>query len=76
MGDSVGFYNWGFSLMSSKIQDLWNTKIIKGYAKTLSSNLIKECTMNEQPIGICPYMNLIPKWTKQEKYIKIIEKDI
>lgn len=29
--------------------------------------------MNEKPIGLCPYMNLIPNWTKQEKCIKIIE---
>lgn len=71
MGDSVDFYNQGFSLMSSKIQDLWNTKIIKGHAKTLPSNLVKEYTVDEQSIGCC---DLIPKWAKQEKYIKIIQK--
>lgn len=73
MGDSVNFYNWSFSVMNSKIQDLWNIKFIKGYAKTIPANLVKECPLNEQPLGICPYMNLIPNWTKQEKCIKIIE---
>lgn len=73
MGDSVGFYNQGFSILNSKIYDLWNTKIIKVYATTIPSNLVKECPMNDQPIEICPYMNLIPNWTKQEKCIKIIE---
>lgn len=60
MGDSVGFYNWGFSILNSKIQDFWNIKFIKVYAKTIPTNLVKECPMNEQPIGIRPYMNLIP----------------
>lgn len=70
MGDSVNFYNWSFSVMNSKIQDFWNIKFIKGYAKTIPANLVKECPLNEEPIGICPYMNLIPNWTKQEKFIE------
>ena len=73
MGDSVGFYNWDFSIINSKTQDLWNTKSIKEYVKIIPSNLVKECSINEKPIGICPYMNLIPNWTKQKKCIKIIE---
>ena len=73
MGDSVGFYNWGFSIINSKIQDLWNTKIVKGHARTIPSILVKECPINEHLIGICQYMNFIPNWTKQEKCIKIIE---
>ena len=47
MGDSVGFYNWDFSILNSKIQDFWNTKFIKVYAKTIPSNLVKEYPMNE-----------------------------
>ena len=73
MADSVGFYNWGFSIMRSKIQDLLDPKIVKGYATTIPSNLVKECPINEQPIGKGLYMNLIPNWTKQERYIKILE---
>lgn len=69
MTDSVGLYNQGFSIINSK----WDIKFVKGYAKTIPSNLVKECPMNEKPIGLCPYMNLIPNWTKQEKCIKIIE---
>lgn len=72
MGDNVSFYNWSFSIINSKIQDLWNTKIVKGYVKSILSILVKECLIND-PIGICPYMNLIPNWTKQEKCIKILE---
>ena len=73
MGDSVGFYNWGFSILNSEIQDFWNINVVKGYAKMIPSILVKECSMNEEPIGKCPYMNLISNWTKQEKCIKIIE---
>ena len=71
MGDSVGFYNWGFSILNSKIQDFWNIKFIKVYAKTIPTNLIKEHLINA-PNG--KSSDLIPNWTKQEKCIKIIEK--
>ena len=76
MADSVGFYNWNFSIMTSKIQDLWKTKFIDEYAKIFSSNLVKELLMNENPIKTYQYMNLIPNWTKQEKCIKIIRKQL
>lgn len=67
----VSFYNQNF--LSFKLQDFWNNKVIKGYAKTIPSILVKECSMNEEPIGNYPYMNFISNWTKPEKCIKIIE---
>ncbi len=73
MGNSVDFYNQGFSILNSKIQDLWNIKFIKVYATTIPSNLVKECLMND-PIG--KSFDLIPNWTKQEKCIKIIENQL
>lgn len=73
MGDSANFYNWNFSIINSEIQDFWNIKIIKGYAKSIPSNLVKECQLNEQSIGVCQYMNLIPNWTKLEKSIKMLK---
>ena len=73
MGVSVSLYNQGFFILNSEIQDFWNNKVIKGYTKTVLSILVNECSMNEEPIGNCPYMNLISNWTKQEKCIKIIE---
>ena len=72
MENSVGFYNRGFSILNTKIQDLWNIKFIKGYA-TIPSSLVKECSMND-PIG--KSFDLIPNWTKQEKCIKIIENQL
>lgn len=73
MENSVGFYNRGFSILNTKIQDLWNIKFIKGYATTIPSSLVKECSMND-PIG--KSFDLIPNWTKQEKCIKIIENEL
>ena len=64
MGDSVSFYNWDFSIMNSKIQDFWNTKIVKGYAKIIPSNLVKEYSINA-PIG--KSLDLIPNWDKTRK---------
>lgn len=45
----------------------------KGYATTIPSSLVKECSMND-PIG--KSFDLIPNWTKQEKCIKIIENEL
>ena len=54
---------------------LQNAKIVKGYAKRIPSKLVKECTMDEQPIGIIPYINLIPNWFKRQKCYEIIKNE-